>query len=398
MGKPAARWAVVLVLATLLRPAAARAFRMPYDQLQQQSCRSLEPAPGTPFEATINRRPDLLPAEDLSEVLTLRYKESAFLVSKGEKHTLGSYAAAQSTATLHVFDGGDVADYRNGKPQFYKAMVMLKCGEGSEGDELVSVSSSLEDEYKHTYVFNIRTSRVCPDQPPCPVDVDVEPIPEGDYVIYKPSLQRLRCPGTYLSAQYCGGHKGLELAPVGAATTDLQRWAFSAAAPGGAGRNLLSQPIAIQSLGRVGGRCASYLGLTSAAPGCAEGTGLNLADSSTAWLVESGPPVPPGSLPNRYYIRAQASAPSRRHACHRVGRAVLWGHMCRFARCVTTAAAVPPRCVQALAAAGCPRSYLCLSESCEETSWQLCERNEEGFISWWHIRPADTSAVARQRL
>ena len=205
-------------------------------------------------------------------------------------------------------------------------------------------------------------------------------------------------PAAYLSAQYCGGHKGLELAPVGAATTDLQRWAFSAAAPGGAGRNLLSQPIAIQSLGRVGGRCASYLGLTSAAPGCAEGTGLNLADSSTAWLVESGPPVPPGSLPNRYYIRAQASAPSRRHACHRVGRAVLWRHMCRFARCVTTAAAVPPRCVQALAAAGCPRSYLCLSESCEETSWQLCERNEEGFISWWHIRPADTSAVARQRL
>ncbi len=63
----------------------------------------LQPAAGTRFDVTINRRPDLLPAEDASERLTLLYKESASLVTnKGEKHTLGNYAAAQSTTTMHV--------------------------------------------------------------------------------------------------------------------------------------------------------------------------------------------------------------------------------------------------------------------------------------------------------
>lgn len=162
----------------------------------------------------------------------------------------------------------------------------------------------------------------------------------------------------FLTSPYCtalGSSPPLGLLPFGGELSPLQRWRFSPATPS-AGRNLLTQPIAIhvrswrgrgctnacvcsrpawqaapcgvcawpctacwltgrrrgivcvQNVGRLAGSCAAGLGLiSSAAAGCPTSAEFSFTPEGGSWVLESGPPPPMGALAIGYYIRSQAS-------------------------------------------------------------------------------------------
>jgi hypothetical protein len=127
--------------------------------------------------------------------------------------------------------------------------------------------------------------------------------------------------------------------------------------------NLLSQPVTIRSVGRsAAAGCPPFLDVGAAATECGAAVGAAaLGEAAAQWLVESGPLPRPGGLVNRYYLRSAA-----------------------------------------LAAAGCPKSLLCLRLACDgpgsAPAFELCSEEDAELSSVWHLRAADfDTALARAR-